>query len=137
MYSRLCDYSRAVAHLDVIGETGLPSELAPFADSDGARHARLRGHARKLADLAVVANLDEIVEFDPAPKNRRAHRRSVDRRIRANFDIVLDHHAAHLRNFDQVAGVLDKAEAVGANHRTVEIVTRLPIVTPSRIETWL
>src|SRR5260370_1058206 len=51
---------------------------------------------------------------------RRAHRGAVDGRIRTDFHIVLDHHAADLRHFNQVAIILDETEAVGADHRAIE-----------------
>src|SRR5260370_41430908 len=51
---------------------------------------------------------------------RRAHRGAVDGRIRTDFHIVLDHHAADLRPFNQVAIILDVAEAVGPDPRAIE-----------------
>src|SRR5260370_4785263 len=51
---------------------------------------------------------------------RRADRGAVDGRIRNDFHIVLDHHAADLRHFKQVAIILDETEAVGADHRAIE-----------------
>src|SRR5260370_12198958 len=51
---------------------------------------------------------------------RRAHRGAADGRVRTDFHIVLDHHAADLRHFNQVAIILDETEAVGADHRAIE-----------------
>ena len=56
----------------------------------------------------------------PAPNPRLADRRPIDRRVRADLDVVFDDDVAVLRNLEMRAvRLLDEAEAVAADHRAV------------------
>ena len=52
------------------------------------------------ADARVVPDLDQIINFGALAHDRIAESAAIDRRIRADFDIVLDDDAAELRNFE-------------------------------------
>src|SRR5262249_18763820 len=75
------------------------------------------GHDGVFADLDIVADLDQVVEFCPATNSRAAESRAVNAAVRADLDIVFDHHAAHLQELDLAPVLVGReAEAVGADH---------------------
>src|SRR5581483_9747365 len=82
--------------------------------------SRLSAKARVLANFAVVADMDLVVELDAAMKNRGAERRAIDGRFGPNLDVILQNHRAHLRNLHQPAAILDESETVGPDHGAVE-----------------
>ena len=73
-----------------------------------------------LADRDAVRDLDEVVDLGPAPDPRLAHGRPIDRRVRADLDVVFDDDDAVLRDLvvDAVR-VGDVAVAVAADHGAV------------------
>ena len=58
----------------------------------------LRGDHRARADARVVADVHVRVELGAAPDHRGPERAGVDRGERADLDVVLDRHAAELRD---------------------------------------
>ena len=69
-----------------------------------------------LANVDVVSNLHEIVEFDTIADHRVIDRAAVNRRIGADFNVIPDPDTANLRNLHQTSPVvLCKAEAVRSN----------------------
>ena len=107
----------AVAELQVPGDPRLPAEGAVLPDDRRARHSDERGHDRVLADYDVVRDVDQIVELDALPENRRVERRAVDGDAGADFYIVFDHDVPQLRELPvRAVGQRDEAEAVRANH---------------------
>ena len=72
-----------------------------------------------LADLHVVADLDQVVEFHAPADDRRVGLGPVDAGVGADFHVVFDDDVAQLRNLVEAAcGIGNEAEAVGADHRT-------------------
>ena len=70
-----------------------------------------------LADDDVMADLHEIVNFDSFVNMRHAQRRSVNRHVRADFNIIVNRHRADLRDFDVFAVHGREAEPVAADDR--------------------
>src|SRR4051812_46556948 len=70
------------------------------------------------ADDHVVAHLDEVIDLRSLADNRPAESRAVERRIRADFNVVPQFNNAYLRHF--LVPAFDKliAKAVGTNHRS-------------------
>ena len=68
-----------------------------------------------LADAAVVPDLHEIVDLRAGADARAARLRAVDARVRADLDVVFEHHVSDLR--DSFRSALDErpAEAVAAD----------------------
>src|SRR5215472_7670975 len=120
MDTGLRHYHNAVADGHMIGASNLSAEQAPLADSGRTRNSGVPGEARELADFAVVADMNLVVELDAAMQDRCTHRRAIDRRVCADLHVVLQYNDPDLRNFDQVGLLLDDTEAVGANHRAVQ-----------------
>ena len=69
------------------------------ADRGAAGDADLRDQQRVPADVHAVADLNEVVDFGAGLNPRFADGRPIDRRVRADFDIVFDDDARRLRNF--------------------------------------
>src|ERR1700689_1086533 len=70
------------------------------------------------ADPDVVSDLHEVVDLRPLADDSIARCAAVDRRIRADFHIVLDDDAADLRHLRMSQGSDDKAETVLADRRS-------------------
>jgi len=93
------------------------------ADLAGENHAianaRTTGHSHLGAEQSIfphdarMTNLHEIIDLRTAFNSGFARGSAIDGRVRANFDIVFDHHAADLRNFQPMLFfVLGKAETI-------------------------
>src|SRR2546422_2248028 len=106
-----------VTNRDVVGDAHLPGQHDAAADPARPRDSHLGHDDRVLTDLDVVADLHQVVDLGPAADDRLPERGAVDRRVRPNFDVVLDQHRAHLRDLPVRFAVEGVAEAVGANHR--------------------
>ena len=70
-----------------------------------------------LANLDVVRDLHEVVNFSALADDRRAECGAIHGRVRADFHIVADDDIAHLRHFAVKAGIKNVTEAVRADHR--------------------
>ena len=109
----------AFSYVSVLADADLAPEDDVVLDSDAARESRLRGDDDVLADLAVVADVDEVVYLRPATDARGFERAAVDSCIGADFDIILDNELADLREFfvAPLCRITDIAEAVAAEDR--------------------
>src|SRR5947208_3096731 len=105
-----------VTDRDVVVDAHLPGEHDPASDPARSRNPHQRHDDRVLTDLDVVADLHQVVDLGPAADDRLAERGSIDRRVRADLDVVLEPYGAHLGNFPVCLAVEDVAEAVGADH---------------------
>jgi len=65
--SGLAAYDRAVFDVGVVTHPCLPADEHVFAQSAAAGNACLRSQDRMLANLNVVGDLDQIVDFSPLP----------------------------------------------------------------------
>ncbi len=77
----------------------------------------LRRDHRVRADLAVVADVHEIVQFHAFGDARVVERAAIDRRVRSDFDIVGNFHDARLRKFPVPPFAVRVAKSVCANDR--------------------
>src|SRR6185369_2034118 len=67
-----------------------------------------------------MTNLDQVVDLRAAFDASFAGRGAIDSRVRANLDVVFDHHATDLRNLEPVfVFVLRESETVAADHYIV------------------
>src|SRR5438309_446835 len=96
--------------------TSTSAPIVASADPGRPRDSHLGHDDRVLTDLDVVADLHQVVDLGPAADDRLPERGAVDRRVRPDFDVVLDQHRAHLRDLPVRFAVEGVAEAVGANH---------------------
>jgi hypothetical protein len=68
------------------------------------------------SDLAIVADLNQVVDFGAVADARRFKRTAINSRARANFNIIPDFNMAKLRDFVMPAIVKSVAKSVGADH---------------------
>lgn len=73
------------------------------ADERPAGEARLRHDQGVFTDVTVVSDLHEVVDLGATSNARLVERRTVHRRIRADFDIVLDDDTTTMRHRDGAA----------------------------------
>ena len=101
----------------VIGDAHLPRHHRAIAHAGGAGDAHLGHQDHVLADVAVVPDLDQVVDLGAAPHHRVAEGGAVDGGIGPDLHVVLDAEPADLRDLAVHASVEGVAEAVGAEHR--------------------
>src|SRR5882724_9396827 len=96
----------------------LATELRTCPDLGAAGEADLGGEQRALADVAAVADLNEVVDLRALSDAGRADGRAVDRRVRADLDLVFENDRSGLRDRMNVTLLVRQvAEAVAADHR--------------------
>src|SRR5207302_5133952 len=83
---------RADCHM--VGDADAAPEHDTIADMHASRYAYHPAYQTTLTNGDVVSDLHEIVDFGVAPDARRGERRTIDCRIGADLDIVLDDHGA-------------------------------------------
>src|SRR4030095_2198745 len=91
-----------------------------IVDVSTAGDADLGGQQHVAADGDTVANLHEIVDLRARLDARFADRRTIDRRVRAQFHIVFDDDGGHLRDlFVGAVTATDEPVTVAADHDAV------------------
>ena len=88
---------RAGANRHVPANAGLARENHPVPDASAAGHPDARHEQAQAADAHVVPYLHEIVDLRPVPDPRVVDAPAIDRRVRADLDVVPNNAAAHLR----------------------------------------
>ena len=103
-----------------LSEADLAAEHNIFLDDDAAGKTGLRGDHDVLSDLAIVADVDQVVDLGAASDARDFKGAAVDGRVRANLDVIADFEAPLLGKFFIMSGcpVANVAEAVAAQHRS-------------------
>ena len=86
------------------------------ADDGRTRQAGERGKRAVFSDAAVVADLHQIVDLRAGADSRASGLRAVDAGVRADFDVVVEHDVADLRNALEPAVDERPAEAFAADH---------------------
>src|SRR5215469_4703876 len=116
-HSRLSSNYRAIFQFAAFPKTRLAANHYVFAHSARARESHLGCGNRVRADLAVVPNVNQIVEFHAFKNARVVQRAAVNRGVRANLDVVANLHNPDLRKFPMLSFSESVAEPVRANHR--------------------
>src|SRR5215203_6634367 len=113
--------------LNPLPEPQMPRDRGLAADRDEILERRRAGDAdlrhdhAMLADGDVMGDLDEVIDLRPRPDQRVAAAAAVDRRVRADLDIVADDHAPELRHLEVALRPHHVAEAILADaHAGVE-----------------
>ena len=100
-----------------LAETGLPTYHDMFAKHARTGQARLRGNHGVRANLAVVADVDQIVQLHAFSDARIIERAAVDRGVCADFDVVANFHNSGLRKFPVFSVTRSIPKTVRANDR--------------------
>src|ERR1700740_2094652 len=107
----------AVGDLDVALDHRGPADHHVAPDLGRAGDAHAGRHHGVRADVAVVADLDLVVQLDAVLQHRVLERAAVDAGVGADVDVVADAHAAQLLDALPAALRRRDAEAVGADDR--------------------
>src|SRR5215469_4891702 len=91
--------SRTISNRNVIGNSSHSTQCDEVTKGDTSRDADLTGDHAMTTDTRVVADLHEIINFCALTDDGIAQGSAIDSRIGANFNPVLQDHAAELRNF--------------------------------------
>ena len=81
------------------GDADLSGENHAFSDHRTSGQTGLRANQCVFFDRAGMSDLHEIVNFRAAFDSRFADRSTINRRIRADLDIIFQHNSPDLRNF--------------------------------------
>lgn len=107
-----CFDARFVAYTHLAADDGV------IADYDPARKPGLRGDDYVIADLAIVADVHLVIEFDAVADAGDSQSCAVNAGIRANFDVVSDFDRAHLRKLAVMPVFVEReTEAIGTDDR--------------------
>ena len=113
---------RGGPHFAHVGNTDVPVDVggaphhAVTAYFGGSRDTRAGGHHSVLPDSIVVPQLNLVVELRALAHHRIFNRTAVDRRVGADFHIICDRNAPHLRNLHPLACKRCKPETVRPDH---------------------
>src|SRR5262249_45576682 len=107
---------RAAADVYVIGDAHLARKNHMIAGAAGAGNPHLADEEVVATDLAVVADLHQVIDLGPRADARGLEGAAVDGGASADLDVVADLHVAQLRHLDVAAVLEAEAEAVGPEH---------------------
>src|SRR5262245_47059791 len=101
-------------HADLTGQDHIVFHHRAPCDSD------LGGQQHATTDCDAVRDLNQVVDLGAGANASLSYCRSIDRRVRANFDVVFDEDIGKLRDL-QVRPIclLDEPEAVAPDHNAV------------------
>jgi len=103
----------------VLVRSHLSGYHATPANPSTARKTCQRRNDCVFADLAVVTDLNEIVELDSAAQHGVAETAPIDRTVGSDLAIVFYPHAAELKQFDLMSQFVGhEAESIRADHRS-------------------
>ena len=98
---------RLLAHSDLAAHHNI------VLDDAAARQPGLRGDDDMPSDTAIVADVDQIVEFRSGADRGRAERSPIDANVGPEFHVVAEFNRAELRKLLVVVALEDITEAVG------------------------
>src|SRR5258706_8042571 len=95
-------------------DAGLPRENAPIADSRRSRDSNLRHDQTKSTDFHVMSDLNEVVDLGSVTDDGVVDASAIDRRVRADLDVVSNNAAADVRNLRVFIAARHVAKSVRA-----------------------
>src|SRR5437762_3460367 len=93
-------------------DAGLPRENAAVADAGRPGDSNLRHDQTKAADFHIVSDLNEIVDLRSTADNGVIDASSIDRRVRADLDVISNNAAADVRNLRVLVSARHIAKSV-------------------------
>src|SRR3989449_6339909 len=109
---------RTVGDLEVSADHRRAADFAIAADGRAARDADAAGDRRMRSDVATVADLDQVIEFDIILDRRIADCAAIDGGVGADFDVGADDYAAELRDLEPAPVLFRHPETVRADDRS-------------------
>jgi hypothetical protein len=98
----------------VIPKTNLSADHRVVFDHDAAADPRLRRNHDAFADVAVVTDVNHVVELRTASDARATQCGAIDASVRAELNILFDHDRADLRKFLVAVIVANISKAIGS-----------------------
>src|SRR5882724_5959849 len=89
------DY-RSTQHAYVIAKADLSADDAIIFNGNAAADAGLGRDHDAFTDVAVVSDVDHVVDLRPTPDTRATQRRAIYAGVCSQFDVVFDYHCADL-----------------------------------------
>ena len=115
-------HHRGCRNVHMVGQRQVPQHHRPAphgamgTDARAARHPHTAGHGGVRTDVHVVADLNQVVEFDAVFNHGVVQRAAVNASVGADFHIVADAHRPQLFNFFPLPLVQGKTKTVSADH---------------------
>src|SRR5262249_11175974 len=103
--------TRPIPDRHMVGDAGHAADNDKVAQHHTPRNADLTGQYAMTSDFRVVPDLHQIINFLALADHGVAERAAVDRRIRADLDMILHDHAAELGNLHVTVSAGRKTEA--------------------------
>src|SRR5262245_10551551 len=116
--ARLGSDHGAALHMNVIAETHLSADHAIIFNCDAAADSGLCGDHHPLANIAVVSDMNHVVELCAFSNPGAAQRAAIDRRVRADLNVVFDGNCADLRKLVIAHVAAHISETIGADDDT-------------------
>src|ERR1041385_3022061 len=95
-YSSFRSNNCPTLHSRVITEPNLPTNHSIVFDYNATTNSRLRCDHYPLPDVAVVTNVNHVIDLRPAPNSRPPQSRTVHTSVRSQLHIIFDHDCANL-----------------------------------------
>jgi len=111
-HSALSANDRIRVEMGMLSYADLSAENRMIANRGAAGYPRLCGNHRVRSNLDVVRDLNEVVELCPSSDDGRFERTAVDAGICADFHVVFDDHAPHLRELYVTIAIPHEAEPI-------------------------
>jgi len=116
MNARASAEKGAVTDVDMVRNAHLPGDHHVVSGGARAGDADLADDHVVSAKAAVVANLNEVIDFCADADARGSECPAIDGRAGADLDVIADIDVAKLRHFGMSAVLQTIAEAVGSDH---------------------
>ncbi len=105
IHTALRCHARPFADYNVVDQTGLPRENHVVLEHRAAGDPHTGHEQTAGADPHVVAHLDQVVDLRARADHCVPYAPTVHRSVRADFDVVFDDAASHVRNLAMLAVV--------------------------------
>src|SRR5438874_2624618 len=106
----------AALHTDVIAETHLAANYAIIFNCHSAADAGLRGNHNSLANVAVMTDVDQVVDLRAPADPRAAQSRAIDAGVHAQLNIIFNDHRADLWKLVIAHVAAHVPEPIGADY---------------------
>ena len=105
-------HSRAVANLQMSGNSNLPGQDHATSEFSAARNANMRYDNAALPDHHIMGDLDKVIDDGARADYRIRPGTTVDASVRANFNAIFNQDPPKLRDTEMTGRAHRIAEAV-------------------------
>src|SRR5437016_6080475 len=116
--ARLRAYHRPALHTDVVAESDLTANHAVVFNRHAAADSGLRRDHHPLSNVAVMTDMNHIIEFRAASDSRSSQRAAIDAGVRAQLNIIFNDDRADLWKVVIAQVAAHVPEPIGADDYT-------------------